>query len=103
MRVTSSTTASGMTGAGRDVVGPVLLGAWDAFLAVAQTCDLERPTRLPGWRAQEGCTHLGVWDDYDAVAGLVASARAGGQGGAPDVDAANARVTAAHRQAPRAE
>ena len=49
------------------------------------------------------CTHLGVWDDYDAVAGLVASARAGGQGEAPDVDAANARVTAAHRHAPRAE
>ena len=49
------------------------------------------------------CTHLGVWDDYDAVAGLVASARAGGQGGTPDVDAANARVIAAHRHAPREE
>ena len=92
-----------MTDAGRDVVGPVLLGAWDAFLAAARACDLARPTRLPGWRAQEVCTHLGVWDDYDAVAGLVASARAGGRGDAPDVDAANARVTAAHRNAPRAD
>ncbi len=103
MRVTTPTTASGMLDAGRDVVGPVLLGAWDAFLAAARACDLHRPTRLPGWRAQEVCTHLGVWDDYDAVAGLVASARAGGQGGTPDVDAANARVIAAHRHAPREE
>jgi uncharacterized protein (TIGR03083 family) len=103
MRVTVPTTARGMTDAGREVVGPVLLAAWDAFLAAARACDLDRPTRLPGWRAQEVCTHLGVWDDYDAVAGLVASARAGGQGGTPDVDAANARVTAAHRNAPRAD
>src|SRR3954453_6485414 len=103
MRVTSSTTASGMTGAGRDAVGPVLLGAWEAFLAVAQTCDLDRPTRLPGWRAQEVCTHLGVWDDYDALAGLIASARAGGSGPAPAGDAPNARVTSAPRPAPRTE
>lgn len=97
------TTSRGLTGAGRAVAGPLVLGAWDAFLAVATDADLDRRTRLPGWRAQEVCTHLGVWDDYDALAGLVASARAGGGGGAPDVDAANARVTQAHRSAPRTE
>ena len=37
--------------------------------------------------------HLGVWDDYAALDGLVAAARAGGTGPLPDVDAANARVT----------
>ncbi len=96
-------TDRGLSGAGRDVVGPLVLGAWDSFLAVAQAADLDRPTRLPGWRAQEVCVHLGVWDDYAALDGLIASARAGGGGAPPDVDAANARVTAAHRAAPRAE
>lgn len=90
-----------MAGAGRDVVGPLVLGAWDAFLDVVRSADLTRATRLPGWRAHDVCVHLGVWDDYAALAGLLASARAGGTGGAPDVDAANAAVVAAHRDASR--
>jgi hypothetical protein len=97
-----------MTDAGRDVVGPLVLGAWDDFLPLVEQVDLDRATRLPGWRAREVAVHLGVWDDYDALAGLVASARKGLAGAdpdveAPDVDAANARVTAAHRHASRAE
>jgi uncharacterized protein (TIGR03083 family) len=92
-----------MTDAGRDEVGRLVLAAWDAFLEQAAGVDLARPTRLPGWRAQEVCVHLGVWPEHDALADLVASARAGGTGAPPDVDAVNARVTAAHRQAPRAE
>ncbi len=95
-------TRRGLASAGRDVVGGLVLGAWDAFLAVAQSVDLDRPSRLPGWRAQEICVHLGVWDDYHALEGLLASARVGG-GPTPDVDAANARVTSAHRNAPRTE
>ena len=101
--MTRTMTDRGLSGAGRDVVGPLVLGAWDAFLAVAQAADLDRRTRLPGWRAQEVCVHLGVWDDYAALDALVASARAGGHGATPDVDAANARVTAAHHAAPRAD
>jgi uncharacterized protein (TIGR03083 family) len=81
----------------------MLLGAWDAFLACAQSADLDHPTRLPGWRGQEVCVHLGIWDDYSALDGLLASARSGTGGGAPDVDAANDRVTRSHRSAPRAE
>jgi uncharacterized protein (TIGR03083 family) len=81
----------------------MILGAWDAFLASAQSADLDHPTRLPGWRGQEVCVHLGVWDDYCALEGLIASARSGGDGGAPDVDAANDRVTRAHRSAPRGD
>jgi len=84
------------------VVSALVLSSWDAFLTVAQSADLDRPTRLPGWRGHEICVHLGVWDDYDALDGLLASARAGG-GTTPDVDAANARVTSAHRGAPRAD
>ena len=93
----------GMAGAGRDVVGPMVLGAWDAFLTQAAAVDLDRPTRLPGWRAHEVCVHLGCWDDHAALPDLVASARAGGVGAPPDVDATNARVTAAHRAASRDE
>ena len=93
----------GMADAGRDVVGPMALGAWDAFLEQAAAVNLDQPTRLPGWRAHEVCVHLGLWDDHAALPDLVASARSGGAGTPPDVDATNARVTAAHRSASRDE
>ena len=97
------TTDQGMADAGRDEVGRMVLGAWDAFLDQAADVDLHRNTRLPGWRAQEICVHLGVWDDHAALAGLIADARSGGTGEPPDPDPVNARVTAAHRDADRAE
>ena len=92
-----------MADAGRDRVGTMVLGAWDAFIEQAEAVDLSRPSRLEGWRAQEICVHLGCWDDHTALADLVASARTGGVGTPPDVDAVNARVTAAHRDASREE
>ena len=67
------------------------------------TVDLDRPSRLPGWRAHEIAVHLGCWDDHTALADLIASARSGGAGTPPEVDAVNARVTAAHRNASRDE
>jgi uncharacterized protein (TIGR03083 family) len=93
----------GMADAGRDEVGRMVLDAWDAFLEQAAAVDLDRPTRLPGWRVHEICVHLGCWDDHAALADLIASARAGGAGTPPDVDATNARVNAAHRDASREE
>lgn len=93
----------GMADAGRTQVGTMVLGAWDAFLEQAEAVDLSRPSRLDGWRAQEICVHLGCWDDHTAMVDLVASAHAGGRGTPPDVDAVNARVTTAHRDASRAE
>ncbi|MCW2636195.1 MAG: uncharacterized protein JWQ99_2562 [Blastococcus sp.] len=92
-----------MADAGRERVSEMVLGAWDAFLAQAEAVDLERPSRLPGWRAHEICAHLGCWDDHQALADLIASARTGGTGAAPEVDAVNARVIAAHRDASRDE
>jgi uncharacterized protein (TIGR03083 family) len=92
-----------MADAGRDRVAGMVLPAWDAFLAQVEAVDLDRPTRLPGWRVHEIAVHLGCWPDHTALADLVASARAGGGGAPPDVDAVNARVTAAHRDAPRAD
>jgi uncharacterized protein (TIGR03083 family) len=92
-----------MADAGRDEVARRVLSAWDAFIEQAGTVDLTRPSRLRGWRAQEICVHLGCWDDHTAMVDLIASARAGGAGTPPDVDAVNARVTAAHRNASRDE
>jgi Mycothiol maleylpyruvate isomerase N-terminal domain len=92
-----------MADAGRERVGAMALGAWDAFIAQAETVDLDRSSRLPGWRAHEICVHLGCWDDHTAMADLIASARAGGTGAPPEVDPVNARVTSAHRDASREE
>ncbi|HEX2072367.1 MAG TPA: maleylpyruvate isomerase N-terminal domain-containing protein [Geodermatophilus sp.] len=103
MRHEDAVRSQGMADAGRDEVGPMVLGAWDAFLAQAAVVDLDRPTRLPGWRAREVCVHLGCWEEHAALADLIASARAGGTGEPPDVDGTNARVTAAHRDASREE
>jgi uncharacterized protein (TIGR03083 family) len=92
-----------MADAGREEIAALVLPAWDAFLEQVAAVDLDRRSRLPGWRAQEIAVHLGCWPDHAALAGLVASARAGGAEAPPDVDAVNARVTAAHRDAPREE
>src|SRR3954463_11087726 len=92
-----------MADAGRDEVGRRGLAARDAFCDQAATVDLQRDTRLPGWRAQEVCVHLGVWPDHAALAGLATDARSGGTGEPADPDRVNARVTAAHRDASPAE
>jgi len=94
---------SGMADSGRDQVRRMLLPAWDAFLAQVEATDLDRRTRLPGWRAHEIAVHLGCWPDHAALPDLIASARAGGTGEPPDVDGTNARVTTAHRDASRDE
>src|SRR3954452_23419626 len=93
----------GLADEGRERVGGMVLEAWDFFLEQAASVDLNRQSRLPGWRAHEICVHLGYWDDHQALADLIASARSGGTGTRPDVDAVNARVTPAHGDAPREE
>lgn len=94
---------TGMADAGRNRVRCMVLPAWDAFIDQVENVDLERRTRLPGWRVQEIAVHLGCWPDHAALPDLIASARAGGTGTPPDVDGTNARVTAAHRDASRDE
>jgi len=90
-----------MADAGREQVSGMVLETWDHFIEQAEAVDLSRSSRLPGWRAHEICVHLGCWDDHQALADLIASARSGGSGTAPEVDAVNARVTRAHRTASR--
>jgi len=95
----------GLASAGRGTVEPMVMRAWDAFLAIAEQVDLQGHTRLAGWRSHEVCVHLGAWDDYLAVQGIIASAdgQLGGTGGAsiPDPDEANARITRQKRDASR--
>lgn len=91
----------GMADAGRKEIAGMVLPAWDAFLTQAEDVDLSRSSRLPGWRAQEICVHLGLWPENTAMADLIASAKEGGTGTPPDVDAVNATVTTAHRDASR--
>jgi uncharacterized protein (TIGR03083 family) len=91
----------GLASAGRENVLALLVPAWDDFIDLASDVDLTRKTRLPGWQARDVCIHLGVWDGYRALDTLIDSAREGGTGPAPDVDASNAAVLAAHRTASR--
>lgn len=80
-------------------VGDLVVGAWDDFLAVADTADLSRPSRLSGWTGREACIHLGSWDDHPVLVGILDAAQSGG-GAAPDnVDTDNARLVAAHQDA----
>lgn len=96
-------TTHGLADTGRAEIGPRVLSAWDAFLAAAAAADLDRVSGLSGWRGQEICVHLGLWGEHWAVHGLIASARAGGTGVAPTVEAENSAVLGTHRHAARAE
>ncbi|WP_104530473.1 maleylpyruvate isomerase family mycothiol-dependent enzyme [Blastococcus saxobsidens] len=93
----------GMVDAGRDEISGMVLDAWDRFIEQVEGVDLDRRSRLPGWRAHEICVHLGQWEDHQALRDLITSARTGGSGEPPDPDAVNARVIAAHRDASREE
>lgn len=82
-----------------DAIGDALLGAWDDFLAVVRSADLNRPSRLPGWTGRATCLHLGSWDDHPALVGLVAAAQSGGGPRPQNADDRNAAVVAAHQGA----
>ncbi len=69
---------------GRAAIRERVVGAWDDFIAVAREVDMNAQSRLPGWRAQEICVHLGAWDDYQPVKGVLAAARDALKGKVPD-------------------
>lgn len=93
----------GLASFGRERLLASLVAAWDDFIGVASEVDMTSKTRLPGWSAKDLCIHLGVWEGYRALDVLIASARDGGTGPAPDVDASNAAIIATHRDASRDE
>jgi uncharacterized protein (TIGR03083 family) len=78
--------------------------SWDAFIAVAETADLDTPSRLPGWRGHDVLTHLGAWEQ-GGVSFVIASARGDRQATRTprNVDADNARTVAEHADASREE
>lgn len=93
----------GLASTAVDAVGDAVVGAWDDFLAVVTSADLERPSRLPGWTGRDTCIHLGSWDDHRVLIGLTEAARAGGGPEPADVDEGNAKLVAAHQDAGPAE
>ena len=92
-----------MTDAGRDVVAPLVLRAWDDFLSLVEPLDFDAPSRLTAWRVHDVCVHLGAWPEHDALAGVLESARAGDLDRLPDSDEINARLVAEYAEASRAE
>lgn len=84
-------------------LGPVVLGAWDDFLALAAEVDLAAPTRLKGWTAHDVLVHLGSWPEHDAVAALLASVGTSTRTAHVDADQTNTAVVSAHRAASRDE
>ncbi len=92
---------------GRGVIRERVVGAWDDFLRVAESVNLQARSRLPGWRAQEICVHLGAWPEHQPVNGVLAAARevldGSPPGDPPDPDDVNSSVIARHRGASRDE
>ncbi|GAA0231582.1 hypothetical protein [Cryptosporangium japonicum] len=89
----------GLADAGRTEVAPRVLAAWDAFLVSAESADLDRACVAAGSTGADVCTRLGLWTEYAALHDLVSSARSGGVGPPPDLDA----VVETHRHAGRDE
>ncbi|HVE62978.1 MAG TPA: maleylpyruvate isomerase N-terminal domain-containing protein [Mycobacteriales bacterium] len=73
--------------------------SWQLFVEVAESADLDAPTRLPGWQARDVVVHLGTWDDRAPLIDAIRSARAGADGAPMDPDTVNAAVIAEHRDA----
>ena len=94
--------ASGLASGDPGELGDHVVAAWDDFLVCVRAADLERPSRLAGWRGREVAIHLGSWPGHDVVGTLVSSAASGGTE-QHDADATNARLVAEHSSASAAE
>jgi hypothetical protein len=92
---------------GRASIRERVVGAWEDFIEIARVMNMDASSRLPGWRAHEICVHLGSWDDYRPIQGVLAAAREAQRGVRPDTqpgldDVAN-QVTRAHEDATPSE
>jgi uncharacterized protein (TIGR03083 family) len=93
----------GLASADPDDVAALVTAAWDGVAALAGRLDLDRPSRLPGWTVRDVLVHLGSWPEHTRFDGLVEDVRHGRVSEPDDVDARNALVVAAHRDADAAE
>jgi len=95
--------ARGLASVDPEEVAHLVRGAWDGVLDLAGRLDLDRPSRLPGWTVRDVLTHLGSWPEHTRFDRLVEDVRWGRLSEPEDVDARNALVVAAHRDADAAE
>ncbi len=114
----------GLASGGPERLTPLVLDAWDSFLTLAETLELDAPSRCPGWTARELLAHLGSWPQHrlladaladaqvaalaDARAEALGDARAEALGDRPswstrsiDQQERNARIVAQHGREPR--
>jgi uncharacterized protein (TIGR03083 family) len=93
----------GLASADPAEVSALLHGGWTALLDLAETVDLDAPTRLEGWTARDVLVHLGSWGGSTPLDQRVDDARTGRVRSEDDVDARNAALVAEHHDASRAE
>ena len=87
----------------------LVLPAWDDFIDLAGSVDLDAPSRVPGWTARAVCVHLGSWPGSRSLQQMVAEAErddidlADPRSGTFDQESHNEAVLEARSRAPRAE
>lgn len=70
-------TQMGLASSDLEAVKTRIIGAWDAFIDLAEAADPAQPTRLHGWTVREVVLHLGRWDDHQPLEALIDSAESG--------------------------
>jgi uncharacterized protein (TIGR03083 family) len=80
-------------------VADLVTTAWDGTADLARRLDLDAPSRLAGWSVRDVLVHLGSWPEHTRFDRLVDDVRLGRVPERDDVDARNALVVAAHRDA----
>jgi uncharacterized protein (TIGR03083 family) len=91
--------ARGLASVDPSDVAELVAGAWDGVADLARRLDLDRPSRLPRWRVRDVLVHLGSWPEHTRFDRLVDDVRLGRAAEPEDVDARNALLVAAHRDA----
>lgn len=91
--------ARGLASADPDDVIDLVRGAWDGVIELTGRLDLDRPSRLARWTVRDVLVHLGSWPEHTRFDRLVEDVRHGRTPAREDVDARNALVVAAHRDA----
>jgi uncharacterized protein (TIGR03083 family) len=95
--------ARGLASVELEDVAELVRTAWEGLIGLCTALDLEGPSRLPGWTVRDVLVHLGSWPEHTRFERLVEDVRQGRVSAQDDVDARNALVVAAHRDADAAE
>jgi hypothetical protein len=80
-------------------VADLVAAAWNGMADLALRADLDAPSRLDRWTARDVFVHLGSWPEHRRFEKLVDDVRRHRIPERDDVDARNALVVAAHRDA----